>query len=584
MIESISLKNFRGFDEHYLPLLPMTVIVGENNAGKTSIVEALRLVSMITLRYRNFQFKYPPSNTDIPRAYLGISPSLKNYEINFNTIFHRYNGPPAVITTVFSGGYSLIVYVIEDEKIHAVIKDVDGKIVRDRIYARSIELPSVRIMPQIAPLQRQEKILSGDYVRAAMSSRLSPMHFRNQLKVNSDYFSQFKSLVEETWSGVQILELIGQDGLPGDDLYLEVRNNDFVAEVAEMGHGLQMWLQAMWFLTLSRNTCTVILDEPDVYLHADLQRRIIRLLKNKHPQTIVTTHSAEIMSEVQPEEILVVDKNRRLSEFAGSVPAVQSVLNTMGSIQNLHLARLVSAKKMIMVEGEDVKILKVFQNLLFPNSKTPLDAIPNMSIGGWSGWKYAVGGSMTFHNALGEDIKCYCVLDSDYHSRKEIEKRYEEARQRNVILHIWKKKEIENYLLIPEAICRFIIRKAIDQARIPARDDILMKINAIADELECDVFDAYSDHYYQNDRKKGVSGGNREARCVINAERESVGNIVDLVSGKQIMSRLSDWAKNEYGVSFSVLNIAREILVEEVLEEIAMVIEAIELCYNFADN
>ncbi len=102
-----------------------------------------------------------------------------------------------------------------------------------------------------------------------------------------------------------------RDGLkPDSELHLEVRNEDFVGEIGLMGHGLQMWLQTMWFLALSKDAQTVILDEPDVYMHPDLQRRIIRFLRNRHPQCIITTHSVEILSEVRPEEILVVERRR----------------------------------------------------------------------------------------------------------------------------------------------------------------------------------------------------------------------------------------------------------------------------------
>jgi AAA15 family ATPase/GTPase len=48
MITEIALSNFRGFDNHVIPLRPLTIIVGKNSAGKSTIVEALRLISAIT--------------------------------------------------------------------------------------------------------------------------------------------------------------------------------------------------------------------------------------------------------------------------------------------------------------------------------------------------------------------------------------------------------------------------------------------------------------------------------------------------------------------------------------------------------
>ena len=44
----------------------------------------------------------------------------------------------------------------------------------------------------------------------------------------------------------------------------------------------------------------LVLDEPDVYMHPDLQRRLIRFLLRRDQQVIVATHSIEMMSEVEP--------------------------------------------------------------------------------------------------------------------------------------------------------------------------------------------------------------------------------------------------------------------------------------------
>ncbi|MBN1293510.1 MAG: AAA family ATPase [Candidatus Latescibacteria bacterium] len=576
MITNLSLQNYRGFKEHDLPFASMSVVVGKNNAGKTTIVEALRLLSMVTLRYRKLPFKSPPSDTDIPRRLIGVTPSLKNVDINFNTIFNHYNEPPGLLVASFINGTSVTVYILSEGRIHAVIQDTHGQIVKNNQQAARVELPEVRIMPQVAPLQREKTILNDDYVKATMSSRLAPMHFRNQLRIRYDLYNRFKEVVENTWPGVQIQEFIGRNGLPDEKLYLEIRNEDFVAEVADMGHGLQMWLQTMWFLTFADNASTIILDEPDVYMHADLQRRIIRYLRNRHDQTIITTHSVEIMSEVLPDEILIVDKKRRESCFAVSVPAVQSVINRFGSVHNLHLTRLLNANRMILVEGDDLKILKEFQDIMFPQSDIPFQSLPNMPIGGWGGWTYAIGTSMGFHNTLGQNIITYCIFDSDYHSDVEINKRYQEAQGKDIQLHIWHQKEIENYLLVPSAISRFIASKITQKKVPPNKDEITNQLILYSNELENEIFDALSTEYLNNNRKTGQTGANCTARERIKSVREKFGNIISLASGKELLGSLSNWSKTEYGVSFSSTNIAHVMELEEINSEIINVVKAIE--------
>jgi len=179
-----------------------------------------------------------------------------------------------------------------------------------------LELPRVGILPQVAPLARDEPVLDPDYVRRSMSSVLSSQHFRNELAIaDVSVRRRFKSLAESSWHGLRIRDL-RQEGKGDDAVYtLMVQSDDFVAEVGWMGHGLQMWLQTMWFLARSlRHHKTLILDEPDVYMHPDLQRRLVRLEPLQQKQLIITTHSVEIIAEVEAEHVLLVDKRTGKAE------------------------------------------------------------------------------------------------------------------------------------------------------------------------------------------------------------------------------------------------------------------------------
>jgi hypothetical protein len=357
-----------------------------------------------------------------------------------------------------------------------------------------------------------------------MASRLAPLHFRNQLVLMDDLLPAFRQAVEETWPGVRIGDLFRQGRLPDVQLQLQVRNEDFVADVSNMGHGLQMWLQAMWFLVRSQGASTVILDEPDVYMHADLQRRLVRYVRARFPQLIIATHSVEIMAEVEAEDILVVDRRRPASSFATSLPSVQRVITRIGSTHNLHLTRLWSARRMILVEGKDIGILKRIQNRLYPDSQTPFDALPNMSIGGWNGWPYAIGTALALRNAVGEEVTTYCVLDSDHHTPAEIQRRLADARARQVSPYVWPRKELENYLLVPSAIARVIAQRLI-RGEAPTRDNVSAEIQRIAESLRDEAFDTTASEILWENRALGPAGANREARAVIDARTQALGGL-----------------------------------------------------------
>ncbi len=100
------------------------------------------------------------------------------------------------------------------------------------------------------------------------------------------------------------------------------------------------------------------------------------------------------------DEILVADKRRQKSCFAGSVPAVQTAIDRCGSVHDLHLTRLLNANRMILVEAKYLKIIKEFQDTICPTSNKPIQSLPNISIGWWGELKLTMGTSMGFHNAL----------------------------------------------------------------------------------------------------------------------------------------------------------------------------------------
>lgn len=582
MLTNIHLINYRGFEDHQVKIRPVSVVVGKNNAGKSTFIEAIRLISIITNRLPNLNFKTAPNWSKYGRAYRGVSPSLEGLEIDYKGIFYHYNEPPATIIAKFDSGITVELNIGPEVKCFALIKDKKGNIINSKASAKILKLAELNILPQISPLIHDEQILVDRYyVIKNMSSYLSSRHFRNQLRLFHSEYRRFRILAEETWPGLRILSLDGARGYPGQVLDLFIQDRDFVGEAALMGQGLQMWLQTLWFLARCNEESTVILDEPDVYMHPDLQRKIIRMVKNKYRQVILTTHSVEIMAEADPTEILVIDRNRKRSKFADTEPMVQAMIENIGGIHNLHLARLWSSKKCMFIEGKDMSYLKIIHYLLYPKSETPLDIIPNMTIGGWGGWNYAIGGSIILKNAFGEKITNYCILDKDYHTPEEIQKRKADAKLKNINLYIWKRKEIENYLILPQVIQRLIISKVSDNTNGPGIDEIEKEIEKIILKRKNHIIDCYADSFLHGNKRGAATWANKQARRIVADAMSKRENQITIVSGKEVLRRLSNWSKNKYNVSFGVRAILKSLQVEDIPAEMRYVIDTIEAGNSF---
>ncbi len=565
MLRTLRLQNYRCFSDHTITLNDSTVVVGRNNAGKSTIVEALHLVAAVVNR-KGASFSRPPAGSDLAPFNRCIIPRIKHLDINLKTAFHRYGDPPAILTATFTEGATVTVYV-NREGIHATIDSNDGRIATNTEFLAA-RIPHINILPQVAPIQAEETLLTDDYVSEHYYTRLSSRHFRNQIFRTPEHFAQFKQLAEATWHGLRVENVQRDD----NNLTMLVTDGDFAAEVAWMGHGLQMWLQTIWFIAKTARESTVVLDEPDVYMHPDLQRRLFRLIKARFAQTIIATHSVEIMAEAEPSDILIINNKRRRSTYANSEPGVQVLIDQLGGIHNVHLARLWSAKKVLFLEGKDIAFLKTFHAKLYPNAETPLDAIPNLSIGGWGGWALAIGSNMALKNTVGDRIATYCILDRDYHTDQEQKERYEEANARGINLHIWQRKEIENYLLNPTVIARLIKQRA--KSIGPSPTSIEATLLQACEQEKDTVFDALATHLGHQERSLGAGGANKAARKLLEDKWEK--HKLFMVSGKTLVSHISTWAHDNYGITIGAMAIAKEFNKIEIPQELRDIITNIE--------
>lgn len=575
-LKNLHLYNFRGFDDHQMPFRKRTIIVGANNTGKSTSVEALRLVSLVTNRFRNLSYNHPPGALGLPVRQWVVSPSLESISVNFDNVCHLLGDPPSVITATFTEGQVVEVYLVKGERLYATVRDPSGVVVRSKAQAAEVNLPTIHVLSQVAPLLRGEKILTEPYVLANISTELSPLHFRNQLRLMPKEFVEFKKLAGQTWPGLTVRDISSPSGKLGDPLGLFLADGQFVAEAAWMGHGLQMWLQAMWFVARTPSNSIVVLDEPDVYLHPDLQRRLTRLVSSRYDQVIVATHSTEIMSEVEPTEILAIDKNLNQSKFVADQPGAQRIIDQIGSAHNISLARLAADGRFLIVEGDDLDILARLHSVLFPSAETPLRAIPYMALGGWGGWDLAVGSKLTLQNYVGKAVAFYCVLDRDYHTPAQLAKRREQAQSRGIRLHIWSRKELENYLLIPSVISRTIAQRCPAGHVAPSAAVVKAQMGQVAQSLKNDVLDGLGNEFLADNRKGAFSAAMMGANGDIRESWRTVEGRLSRVSGKKVLSEISSWAQAKYGVSFGTMALAREVRANELPAEMIEVLKAIE--------
>lgn len=557
MIKQISITNFRCYEQSTITFNGTSILVGRNNAGKSTMIEALKIISSVTRKYKTLRFIAPPEWVDNEESY-GVSPSVENMNISDRGIFHMYGNPPAIIEAIFSNGTSIKAYVGEYLNIFAVIIDEGGCYIRNSKEAKNVEIPVIEVLPQISAVMDTERIIKKATVDGNKATRLASRNFRNQLYYYNDAFPMFRNLVEATWEGLKVSPIETAYVNDGQVLQFYVRVHNFEAEIAWMGHGLQMWIQTMWFVSQCSPNAIVVLDEPDVYMHADLQRRLVRLISPMFSQLVIATHSLEIIEEVTSDSIIPVDSTKKTIRPIGNETPLQFLTKHLGSTFNIDLARIFISSQFVFWDGDDNsrKILSAFQSVLFPQDLHPLINLPKAFIDGWNEWEKVTMLADLF-NSNQMNMEVFCVLNSEYHTQNEIMRLHNDANSHNINLCIWQKKEIENYAIHHNSIFRYILNNKLKGIITEEKLDDVM--HGIAKDMKDDLIkfsiekseNSMSDIFQEND------------------------NSYDIISGKEFFNILSIWTQEEFDITISARQVIPYFQREEVPSEIRDVINTI---------
>jgi|SRR5450755_3908255 predicted ATP-binding protein involved in virulence len=106
-VQSIRLRNFKRFENFYLSARVGNVLVGPNNSGKSSILDALRLASSCL----RFARTGPPRPIDIHNAsaVLGYKLPDASLPIPIANVATNYSGEDAVIEIRCANGNTLVI-------------------------------------------------------------------------------------------------------------------------------------------------------------------------------------------------------------------------------------------------------------------------------------------------------------------------------------------------------------------------------------------------------------------------------------------------------------------------------------------
>lgn len=490
MIKSLQLENFKAFEKFRISFQGDGYLVGPNNAGKSTVIAALRSVAnmvRIASRAQATQSMGVDGFQQVGHWFTGSQINLVDENLQ-----HEFHQVETRVKAKFEGGATLeAVWPVDEEGGFFFVLNGDGVNLM-RLSAIREALPSVGVVPVLAPADHSEELLSEKHVRENLDGRLASRHFRNQLYLLKDEPSEslgnrldeFKAFAEPWIAELELtgLNLRRGDGKTSFDLNYREPGSRIEKEIFWTGDGMQIWLQLLLHVFRLRDRDIVVLDEPDVFLHADLQRRLVNLLESVEVQTVTATHSAEVIGEAPDEAIIWISRERRSAVRAPRRDVLFELSSTLGTQFNLPLAKALKTKVVVFVEGQDAKVLRSIAKTLDRRRIVQEDGIAVVPLGGFTQWVHIEPFKWLMDEFLEDAVVVHVLLDRDYKSDDSVEKIRRQLRSIGVKPHIWKQKELENYLLNPPVLARLSgadkewIRAALDECALELESEVYAQV------------------------------------------------------------------------------------------------------------
>jgi hypothetical protein len=290
------------------------------------------------------------------------------------------------------------------------------------------------------------------------------------------------------------------------------------------------------------------------------------------------------MSEADPSEILLIDKNKRNAERLRDVEGVQAALRAVGSVQNITLTQLARNRRLLFVEGDnDFRLIRRFARKMGLAELAAGTDLTPIASGGFSSWERIRALASGFETALGTTLHVGAIFDRDYWCDEQLRKMYTELTEHLEFAHIHSRKEIENYLLIPNVMTRALKRAIEERIRRtgdlnkagPSIEDMLLQVTEPLKEQAQSQYIA---------KRLGFFGGRAEDTSTITAKAinifESKWKIletrVEVVPGKEVLALIRERISHHYSVSLTDHRIISAFEMDELPDDLQALVMGLE--------
>lgn len=459
MIKSIHIENFKSIEKMDVPLERVNILVGGNNSGKTSILQAIQFGCSITqtlfLINKKRWMKKPRFTRTIDPQELVYSP-LKDVQAlaRGGQLKQSKNGVD----------YSIHIGYTDDQGQDCLVeikrgtqRNIIGIMNVNELTKQFAELdkPMCMFVPGLAGIPYNEEFKSEGIVRKAAAKGDANNVIRNVLwllRQDEDEWNQFLKEFKDIFPDLE-LEVTFEKKV---DDYIDVRviekNKDNEINRLPLdaaGTGVLQAIQILSYISVYHPQI-LILDEPDAHLHPNNQRRILKyifeLAEQKDFQIIISTHSRHVVDMSDETTNLMWIKNGSIvSESHSNV----KMLLEIGALDRGDLLKNGYVEYVFITEDStDLEMTKAF----LKSCGMDTEAVDIWSYNGCSKADTAITLS-NFIKDHAAGTKIILHRDRDYLTDEEIEEYKSKVTEAVDYCFITKNTDLESYFINAQHLC-----------------------------------------------------------------------------------------------------------------------------------
>ena len=361
MLKTINIKRFKNIEESNLELDRINILIGSNNSGKSSILQAIQFAVSVaqtsSLEKSAVWRKSDRMPTSISPTQLIYSPFRDVSALAPNRDLREEPKYAILIGFLDNNSNSVEVSVRKGRNKNITI-ELKGMTLGEEL--RRIEEPFSIFVPGLAGIPSAEEYKTPSIVRKAAAKGDANNVFRNVLNLLYRDPENWHRFIED-------FQLI----FPNMDINIEFNpdRDEFIEATIEIGGrklpidaagtGVLQAIQILSYVNAYKPKL-LLLDEPDSHLHPNNQRKLVNMLiklaDNRDFQIILSTHSRHIIDEFNGNAKMHWVRNGGVIDDSTFDEA--SVLLDLGALDKGDLLLQDNMKCVLLTEDSDISPIK----------------------------------------------------------------------------------------------------------------------------------------------------------------------------------------------------------------------------------